>query len=356
MKAIIATSLFILLVSIRVDTALGQQIGYLSIADVHVQNVGDSIELSFYCTPYLSLKKERIIVTPILVDSMHQLRFPSFVIVGKRGKKAFIRSSDYRKNMKCIDSEHGFSYNSPVKYEEWMKGSTLVFNSLTKCCSKESAQTVVKVKDKIGEDEIAENIEITKEVKPVLSTADKLSEDYCFLSASPSNRHEIGPILFHVGSSSLSIDYRDNKRYLDLIVDVINKINNSNDSRIVGISIIGHSSPEGNYLFNMELAEKRAKALRNYLVQNTNIDITLFQIINGGTDWSRLYNLIRESNMAEKESILKIIESSVAQEKQFKSSLFMDLENGIPYRYMQKNLFPELRSSSCIKILYKNIE
>ena len=60
--------------------------------------------------------------------------------------------------------------------------------------------------------------------------------------------------------------------------------------------------------------------------------------------------------MVDKESVLKIIESSVVQEKQFNSSLFMDLENEISYRYMQKNLFPQLRLSSCIKILYKNIE
>ena len=69
MKVIIATSLFILLGFSCINTVLGQQIGHLSITDVHVQNIGDSIELSFYCTPYLSLRKERIIVTPILADS-----------------------------------------------------------------------------------------------------------------------------------------------------------------------------------------------------------------------------------------------------------------------------------------------
>ena len=181
-----------------------------------------------------------------------------------------------------INSDQAFLYNSIVKYEEWMNGCTLSFNSLTKCCLKESVPTVVEVKEKIFEDKTGEEVKSTKEAKAVTSTADKLSDRYSFLSAFTSNRYEIGPILFRVGSSSLSIDYQDNERYLDLIVDVINKINNSNDSRIIGISIIGHSSPEGNYHFNMDLAEKRAKALRNYLAQNTDIDISLFKIINGG--------------------------------------------------------------------------
>ena len=105
MKVIIATSLFILLGFSCINTVLGQQIGHLSITDVHVQNIGDSIELSFYCTPYLSLRKERIIVTPILADSIHQLRFPSFVIIGTRGKKTFIRSSDYLRNIKLINTD-----------------------------------------------------------------------------------------------------------------------------------------------------------------------------------------------------------------------------------------------------------
>ena len=131
MKVIIATSLFILLGFSSVNTVLGQQIGQITITEVHVQNIGDSIELSFYCTPYLSLRKERIIVTPILADSIHQLRLPSFVIIGKRGKKTFIRSSDYLRNMKLTNSDQAFLYNSIVKYEEWMNGSTLSFNSLT---------------------------------------------------------------------------------------------------------------------------------------------------------------------------------------------------------------------------------
>ena len=136
----------------------GNRYGHLSITDVHVQNIGDSIELSFYCTPYLSLRKERIIVTPILADNIHQLRFPSFVIIGKRGKKTFIRSSDYLRNIKLINSDQAFLYNSIVKYEEWMNGSTLSFNSLTKCCLKESVPTVVEVKEKIFEDKTGEEV------------------------------------------------------------------------------------------------------------------------------------------------------------------------------------------------------
>lgn len=43
MKVIIATSLFILLGFSCINTVLGQQIGHLSITDVHVQNIGKTI-------------------------------------------------------------------------------------------------------------------------------------------------------------------------------------------------------------------------------------------------------------------------------------------------------------------------
>ena len=58
--------------------------------------------------------------------------------------------------------------------------------------------------------------------------------------------------------------YQDNEQNLDLLVSTIDKINHSPDSRVTDILIVGYASPEGDYRMNLDFAEKRAIALRDY--------------------------------------------------------------------------------------------
>lgn len=339
--------------------------GRLSISNIQIQNIGDSIRLCFDCIPDLTMlkKKERIIVTPVIFDSIHQTTFSPFAIVGRKEKMTFIRSVDYQINMKIADDSGLFPYKAAIKYADWMKGSTLAFNTVTKLCAKRFVQETVYVKGKVLQDPDIKIVEIIKAVGPVLSTAEKLAQDYTFLipvsqriDFDKTNREGAVSVLFCPGSSVLSSDYQNNSKKLDLLVSVINEINRSSDSRITDILIIGYASPEGKYRLNLDFAEKRAIALRDYLVQETDMPVKSFEIINGGIDWQGLYQLVNESDMVEKEEILKIIAPSVIGEEQVRNDKLIHLRDGIPYRYMLKNFFPQLRSSTCIRIFYKNVD
>lgn len=65
--------------------------GKLSITEIRIQVVGDSIELSFNCIPerFVLKGKERIVVIPMISDGINQSQFLPFVIVGKKGKMSF---------------------------------------------------------------------------------------------------------------------------------------------------------------------------------------------------------------------------------------------------------------------------
>lgn len=339
--------------------------GRLSISNIQIQNIGDSIRLCFDCIPDLAMlkKKERIIVTPVIFDSIRQTTFSSFAIVGKKEKTAFIRSVDYQTNMKITDDSGLFAYKAAIKYADWMKGSTLAFNTVTKLCAKRFVQETVYVKGKVLQDPDIKIVEIVKAVEPVLSTAEKLALDYTFLipvsqriDFDKTNRKDAVSVLFCPGSSILSSDYQNNGKNLDLLVSIIDEINRSSDSRITDILIIGYASPEGRYRLNLDFAEKRAVALRDYLVQETDMPVESFKVINGGIDWQGLYQLVNESDMVEKEEILKIIAPSVIGEEQVRNDKLIHLRDGVPYRYMLKNFFPQLRSSTCVRIFYKNVD
>lgn len=352
---IIIISFFSILALPHVHAATGKepQRGRLSITQIQVRNTGDSIELSFKCAPDLLnvRNKERIMVTPVMSDGINQAKFPPFVIAGKKVKAPFI-----------------LPYDATMKYEDWMKGSVLTFESSVKLCAKQAMLTTATVDGRILQDPDVEIVEITeadKEVEPVLTTAEKLSQDYGFLahiSTRPEfneeNRDKSVSILFKLGSSALLTDYEDNDRNLDLLVNVINQINNSSDSRIANILIAGYASPEGTVSLNSTFAERRACALKEYLMQNTQVATNSFETINGGVDWLGLYHMVNESDMADKETVLRIIDSiPVKGNKERKSRIgeLMRLKGGIPYQYMQKYFFPKLRSSTCIKVFYENI-
>lgn len=352
---ILIISLILLSASAHAYAATGKtpRKGRLSITRLQVQNTGDSIELSFDYSPHLLRigKKERITVTPVVSDGNRQVKFPSFAITGKKAKTPTVQT-----------------YAAAMKYQEWMKGSILAFESSVRLCAKQAMLTTAIVDGRILQDPDVEIVRITEQpqaYKPVPTTADTLARTYDFLAdastkTAPDKESNGEPlrILYRLGSSALSGDYADNARNLGLLVDVINRINRSSDSRVSNILIAGYASPEGNARSNANLAESRAVALKEYLMQHTQVAATMFETVNGGADWRGLYGMASKSGMADKEAVLRIISSILTgneRERQNRISELTHLKKGAPYRFMQKNFFPKLRSGTCIQVSYENI-
>ena len=115
--------------------------------------------------------------------------------------------------------------------------------------------------------EIVQFTDTAETVIPVLTTAEKLAQDYDFLADESTrsefdeeNRSNAVSILFKTGSATLLPEYRNNSRNLDLLVDIILKINQSPDSRISHILIAGYASPDGDIRINSDFATLRAAA------------------------------------------------------------------------------------------------
>lgn len=325
----------------------------LSITQIQVRNTGDSINLSFNCAParFDTRKKERVTVTPVISDGTSQAGFPSFAIIGKKTKMS-----------------PALQYNATIKYESWMKGSILTFESSIKLCAKQAMLTTAAVEGKILQDPDVEIVQITdtaEAVIPVPTTAGKLAQDYDFLADESTraefnedNRSDVVSILFKIGSATLIPEYQNNSRNLNLLVNIINEINQSKDSRISHILIAGYASPDGGIRINSDFAALRAAALKDHLIRYTRLDSDLFEVINGETDWYGLSQTVGQSDMPDKEAVLNILRFTPVEGspgKRGRKDELMYLKAGVPYRYMLKNFFPSLRSSTCIKVFYENI-
>lgn len=133
------------------------------------------------------------------------------------------------------------------------------------------------------------------------------------------------------------------------------EVKNDTAITIRGISVIGYASPEGSVLFNKQLSEGRAKALVNYLLPRFPFSKELYKVEYGGENWEGLRKMVAESDMAEKDRILHIIdhipvEINYRTNTSRKKSLML-YKQGNPYRFMLREYYPHLRKAIC-KIEY----
>jgi len=172
------------------------------------------------------------------------------------------------------------------------------------------------------------------------------------------NRDEALSIYFKQGSDVVDRIYADNGYALVDMISCIRAIQSSKDSRIVKVIIAGFASPEGSFLFNDRLAWERAVAIKEIIVNNTNLSNRVVSIYNGSVDWRGLYRLVAESDMYHKYQILNIIDlAPIVGNARYASRLdeLKRLDRGEPYKYMLNNIFPLLRNAAYIKIYYENL-
>ena len=173
-------------------------------------------------------------------------------------------------------------------------------------------------------------------------------------------------IAFALGSSVLNAEIGTNKATLASFTQNINELLQDSTVTIEKITITSKASPEGGVAYNKHITQKRSNSVRAYIKEHINIPETLFVINNIGTEWNILQDLVAESNIEKKSEILYII-NNVPEETWVKvkstdrwltltdsrNKHLMDLHFGIPYRQMEKDIFPEMRSSSIATIYYR---
>lgn len=124
--------------------------------------------------------------------------------------------------------------------------------------------------------------------------------------------------------------------------------------RLSHISIIGGASPEGSIPLNKRLSQKRAKSLRTYLQERLLLPDSLIHSSFVGRDWNGLIKsaATADSLPYQEETLAplrQIAADTVSGDRKDPLNSLISLHGGIPYRYMYRHLFPELRA---VKLLF----
>lgn len=163
-------------------------------------------------------------------------------------------------------------------------------------------------------------------------------------------------VFFRVGKGELDPDYKNNKESLNSFINKFRAILSDSNYMVSKLKIVAASSPDGkSETRNIVLAQCRAEAMKSYITSRVRFSPSLIEIENKGENWEGLRIMISASKMRYKKEALQIIDNITDINLRKKRLMF--LHNSMPYRYMNKSFFPELRigmlDSTGISISYK---
>lgn len=318
---------------------------------------------------------QTVVYRPYLASGSNRWDLPEIVVYKSRAKVAQARH-EWASGQPMTFNEptvvrggESFRYSASVPRQGWMKGAELRAEILyIGCCDVETSEPAL----------LASNIDLPTPMgvimiepepvpEPVLTTGDVLAKEHPFvMSASEfdetlpelmfdDDREHALKVNFAVNSSTLDPRRENNAETLALLLDAIRRLEESSDSRVEHVVVAGFASPEGSFRLNDRLAWNRASALKAYITDNSALDSDIIHIYNGIEDWYGLRMLVEASDMADRQAVLDVIESTPIQDADGRPVREMELKKlsaGRTYDYMLRNFFPGLRNASYIKVYY----
>ena len=288
----------------------------------------------------LKVKSNRaVLITPAIVNGKDSLNFASIGVYGRKRYYYYMRdgrsslTGKTERSFRKAKKPDTVDYHSILPYQEWMEGSHLVLNrSLYGCCN-----------TKVGEQSAAL---VDKYLTP---STEKVYYMPTFVYMRPhaetvKTREIKGSayVDFPVNQIVIYPDYRSNTAELDKILETINSVRDDKDVSITSLSIKGFASPEGTYQHNTYLAKERTAALMAYVQNLYHFDQSIVTTSYEPEDWMGLRKWVVESNIANKQAILDIIDSEREPDRKD-----WKIKSDYPelYDYLLKHVYPALRHS-----------
>ena len=316
-----------------------------------------------------------LILTPVLItnDGSGQHALSPIYAYGRTSALSARRKRNFAGRAKGeITDDTRFSihngdtlvYSSIFAYQSWMRTATLVMRSQHRNCCKEHelpVRVLYTCSFKEEYPELQPRIVVPEQPPVTLGITERLAQIEHFVEPVgnyvPRQKIMVGEqeeaqiIYFKWDKIEIDSEYFDNEKVLRHVIDVTRQIHDDPEAEIARIVLLGLSSPEGRYAYNVKLAGLRCEAMKQYILNHISLPDSCFKLVNGGEGWDELRYLIENSEMSDKEDILRIIDDvPILKGREVR---LMKLNQGIPYRNMKEHFFPKLRRAGYIKVYYR---
>lgn len=150
-------------------------------------------------------------------------------------------------------------------------------------------------------------------------------------------------IHFRQGSSVVEDDFMENGAKLKRFAEEVKKRASDSTVRFRRIRILSSVSPEGGQNVNEPLAQQRAEAITAWVNRQLTSKVG-FTVKPIGVDWSLLIELVQSNNdVPNREEVLELLLDPQNLTDQERFERLSALKDGVPYRWIYDNLFPQMR-------------
>lgn len=331
----------------------------VEIKDVSVRKAADKVLVEFNIVPRDFPQNYRVTVVPILFnDKSHSVTLPSTTLVGKKKNMSDRRAEMVPAQRYTVvgRSAKPVIYSVAIPFETWMQTVSLsVYQFGETCCSQYQSDEKI----------IASGKELYY-VPLVSFDLDKLDYKLTDVEKYAMQNQPIPPkavrrsllgvgndaskVVFKSGSEVIDGGLGGNNDVLAALGEAFDELLSDTTITLTHIMVAGYASPDGPLDKNMRLAGARATAIKNYLQARIGYPSDyLFELYNGGENWMGLRRMVEQSDMADKDNIINIIDSNSGDARKT-----MLKQLGASYRYMFENFYPQLRSGGYVQVCYES--
>ena len=325
------------------STAMAQSIasGAVTIDSVQTQIVDSRVDVAFKLNlDNLKLKAEQqLVLTPMLVADGDTLALSPIVINGRskqirmeRNGELASRRTDRRQPIvvrRKNGTQQSINYSQTVNRTRPIEAEQVQLLAAQDLCGCGDIENL--------ESSLIANVENPAAWTPAIAFVKPAAE-------ARKQRSEKGEayLSFRVNKTDIVVDLFDNSRELAKITKTIDLVREDKNVQITGINIHGFASPDGPYANNERLARERAASLKNYVANLYPINAKLFSSNSTPEDWDGFRRKVQQSNLANKEEIIKISNSSLAPDDKDKR-----IRQLYPHDYavIMSDIYPRLRHS-----------
>ena len=275
-------------------------------------------------------RNRSMVVTPLFYAEGEEEWLPAIEVMGRtrylyyqRNEESLYADSPYTIIKKDKNATQQVGYQVSVPYRKWMDHASLVVAEDTCQCG-----------------------EVSKGNSILLAQADLVfTPRLAYISPQAETRKARALsgeayLDFPVNKTVIYPEYRRNTAELAKIRATIDTIRTDKDFSITRISLKGYASPEGRYAANVRLSEGRTDALKDYLMGEYGFEASLFRTNAGAENWEGLRKYVAQSDLADKEAILAIIDSEGEPDAK---ELRIRREHAASYRILLQDCYPALR-------------
>jgi hypothetical protein len=314
--------------------------GGVGVSDAKVSREGNSIllEMALDIPKEIVTKYQSMAITPIITNGTEEARFPYVLVNGKNKSRMYKRKEkfDYTRLIEnppaeVVDVDRKYKggtvdYSAGVVYEPWMDNASVNVEYLVSSCagaSQRNVANIVMAKPAKEVPAIVPVVEPTPELAPVHYISGTAYLD------------------FPVGSSDIIHSYKNNRSELQSVDDALSRLKNNPKSEITGLTVTGYASPDGRYTENEKLAHDRAISFVRHIQSRYNIPIQFSNVKSVAEDWETFRKMVADSNLANKNEILSIIDGTAAFDA--KESQLRRLDGGNTWKALSDTILPRLR-------------